>query len=125
MDEDVILTLIEGEDYAVLLTLEEDDGRPISLDGYTLLESQIRKDFSHSSDVLASFSISIIGEHSNEISLSLSYSEIEDLMPTMSPQSSRGAGSFWDLFGVNPSGSRRLIAKGRVRFEHTITREGA
>lgn len=123
MGEDVILTLIEGEDYAVSLTFENDDGSPISFEGFTSIESQIREDFSHTSDVLANFETSVSGKDYNTLNLLLTHAEIDDLRPTVTPQSPRGAGSYWDVFGVNPAGSRRLLAKGRVRFQHTITRE--
>lgn len=123
MGEDVILTLIEGEDYAVSLTFENDDGSPISFDGFTSIESQIRGDFSHTSDVLASFDVSVSGKDLNTLNLLLAHTKMDNLRPTITPQSPRGAGSYWDVFGVNPTGSRRMLAKGRIRFQHTITRE--
>lgn len=124
MDEDIILTLVEGEDYSVSLTFEEDDGRPIRLGGYTELEAQIRESFTHNSGVLASFSVNLTGVDENIINMTLLHAQTSELTPAISPKSPRGAGAYWDVFGVNPAGNRRLLAKGRVRFIHTITSKG-
>lgn len=114
------IEITEGEDWALSLTLQQDD-QAIPLTGYQF-EAEIRSGFDDAAVVLAPFVVSVINEAGGELGLSLTAATTQGLWASDNESRPRGRVGFYDVFYTNPTGSRRYLMGGRVTFIQTITR---
>ena len=113
------LTLIEGADYALSLTLTENN-IPIDITDYTF-ESAIKENYGDGALALASFTITIPNPATGEVILSLDDAITQDLFATDDPTRARAHVGYWDVFFTPSGGARQYLLGGRVTYIQTIT----
>lgn len=113
------ITVIEGADYAVSLTLTEDN-LPVDLTGYTF-QAQLRENFAEYAPVLGEFTCTLPNPATGEVVLSLSAATTQNMFATTDANRARGQVGYWDVFYTSPTGVREYLLGGRVFFIQTIT----
>ena len=113
------ITVIEGADYAVSLTMTE-DGLPVNLTGYSF-EAQLRENFAEYAPVLGEFTRTVPSPATGEVVLSLSAATTQNMFATTDANRAHGQVGYWDVFYTSPTGIREYLLGGRVFFIQTIT----
>jgi len=113
------ITIIEGADYSLSLTLAE-DGVPTDLTGYTF-QAEIRENYAATAPILVSFTSAIPDPTTGEVILSLDAATTQDLFSASDANRARSQVGYWDAFYQSPSGVRSYLVGGRVYFIQTIT----
>lgn len=106
------LSIYQGDDYGVTVTVRNADGTPADLTGYTVL-AQVRREVADmDSSVDAEFSVNIT---SPTINLSLSHSQTQAL-----------SGRYvWDLQVVSSAGIVTTIMAGKIGVTAEVSRVAA
>ena len=113
------ITIIEGEDYSVSLTLKENNVL-VDLTGYAF-QAQVRSNYSESSPILSSFTCTVPIPTTGEVVLSLGAATTQNMFDPSDTARAREQVGYWDVFYTSPSGVRKYLLGGRVSFIQTIT----
>ena len=113
------ITVIEGADYAVSLTMTE-DGLPVDLTGYTF-QAEIRENFAEYAPILETFTCTVPNPATGEVVLSMTAAATQNMFATTDANRARGQVGYWDVFYTSPTGVREYLLGGRVFFIQTIT----
>jgi len=113
------LVIPKGVPLRLSIELENTDGTPKDITGYTFA-AQIKKDYNDPSAFLSA-SVSIVGAATNgEIRVELTKSQVDQLNASWNESGAPTAHYFWDLLGDNGSFEFKIL-RGKAIPEPTVT----
>lgn len=116
------MNVVEGASYDLLLTLSE-NGSPVPLTGYSF-EGTVKESYADNAGLRATLACSVVDAAQGKVNVGLSAAQTAGLFPNASELRGVSTAGVWDVFYNTPSGARRYLLGGRVRFRQTSTKAG-